>query len=410
MQIAARTPRKDWTVLYYLNGNNDLEPHLVKNLMDVEKVGSSDRVTIAAQLSRAPQKLVHGPGSRKKTRLDGDWTGMRRYVVNAHSSRTRLGSVPVHLQEHSPNHGEAATLRDFLRWGMENFPARHYMVVVGDHGKGFEGTGFDYLHKDVLDLKEFRQALEESGLKPDVLVMDACEMGAVEVAYQLRDSARYLVASEEIIGTQGLPHREFLQHLSAQPELKPEALARELVQISSEDSFDDVERGKDPAAEQLAAIRLGQMEPLANRLAELGKALASSSWSRTRLKELIEETQHFNLVSSQKPDSDYRDIAHFCQLLQAECPDAAVVLKAGAVEKALRAAVLENHCSGQELTDGNGLSVYLPAGKIPQASKAVKAPNGKEAFARSSLSYRELEFDRATGWSKWLDRRFGRSR
>ncbi|MBS2040211.1 hypothetical protein JST97_34810 [bacterium] len=390
--LISRAPKRDWTVLYYLNGNNDLQPDLVRNLIDLEKVGSTDQVTILAQLSRSPQK--------KPTRLDGDWTGMRRYEVGKGSSKSKIVSKPVYSQPESPNHGESQTLGDFLRWGMKNYPARHTMLVIGDHGKGFEGTGFDYLHKDVLDLKEFKAALGSS--KPDLLVMDACEMGSLEVAYQLRDSAGILVASEEVIGTMGLPHKDFLGHLVAHPKLTPQQLATDLVNLSADDSARRVDAGKPQSAEQLAAIRLGRVEALGEAMQGLGRSLAASAIPRSQLKEMIEETQHFNLDSESKPDSDYRDIAHFCQLLREQAGDVAEA--AARVEKALRATLLGNHCQGEELSDGNGLSVYLPAGKIKQSGR-VKAPDGKSVAGRQ-LKYQDLDFDRATGWSKWLDKRF----
>ena len=43
---------------------------------------------------------------------------------------------------------------------------------MGDHGQGFAGTGFDYLHKDVLDPAELKEALAQTPAKPDIVVMD----------------------------------------------------------------------------------------------------------------------------------------------------------------------------------------------------------------------------------------------
>lgn len=393
MQVTA-APKRDWTVLYYLNGNNDLQPDLVRNLIDVEKVGPTDQVTIVAQLSRAPEE--------KKSNLDGSWTGMRRYEISQSSGRRKLGSKPIHVQAESPNHGESATLADFLEWGMKNYPAKHTMLVIGDHGKGYQGTGFDYLHKDVLDLKEFQQSL--AGHKPDLLVMDACEMGAVEVAYQLRDSAKILVASEEIVGTKGLPHKDFLGHLIANPKQTPQQLAKDLIRLSADDTMNLLDKGKAPAAEQLAAIRLDRMQPLTDSLAELGRKLATSSIPRAQLKGLIEETQHFNLDSDQRPDCDYRDIAHFCRLLSEEVEDSSIQAAARKVEKALSGVLLANHNAGEELMEGNGLSVYLPSSPI-QAAPTMKSPGGKHTLPQ--LAYQELEFDRTTGWSQWLEKYFG---
>ena len=403
--MIVRTPRKDWTVLYYLNGNNDLEPNLVSNMIEAEKVGSSDQVNIVAQLSRAPQEVVHPKKGAKKTGLDGDWSGMRRYYVSHSSSRKKITSEVLTSSESPPNYGKSESLAEFLRWGMKNYPAKHTMVVLGDHGAGFAGTGFDYLHKDVLDLGELKDALGQAPRKPDIVVMDACEMGAAEVAYQIKDQAKLLIASEEVIGLGGLPHKLMLEHLQQNPDTTPTELARNIVRISSDDTYARLDRGKDPATEQLAALRLDGMPALAQSVSQLGKTLAQSAVSAESLKSLIEDTQSFNLGSRRKPDSDYRDLRHFSQLLQSECSDPAVQKAAARVEKALGRVVLENHCSGEELADGNGLSVYLPAGPI-RADKARMEPNGKSVVAHSDFAYQETDFDRATDWSGWLARKF----
>lgn len=407
---ALRPPRKEWTVLYWLNGNNDLEPHLVRNLMDTEKVGSSDQVNIVAQLSRPSQEVVHGPDSKKRTGLDGDWTGMRRYYINKGGSRTGLKNKAVEIQESSPNHGDPATLADFLKWGIEQYPAQRYMVVLGDHGKGFQGMGFDYLHRDVLDLGELKSALSQvqsqTGVKPDVLVMDACEMGAVEVAYQLRDQARYLVASEEIVGAVGLPHREVLSQLTADPARGAEEIAREWVEISAWDTESRVEKNKPEAAEQLAALDLGQMQVLGKALGQLSQTLATSTVPARELKKWIRQTQHFNLDHGQKPDSDYRDLRHFCSQLSQNCQDPAVLQAVARVEAALERAVLHNHAQGEaDVEDAHGLSVYLPAGPI-RDPKQVLAPNGGKPVTVSAFRYRDSDFDRDTGWSDWLEKKF----
>ncbi|MBT9586295.1 hypothetical protein IV102_23335 [bacterium] len=377
-----------------------MEPNLVANVIEAEKVGSNERVDIVVQLSRAPHHVVYGK-SAKSTGLDGDWSGVRRYCLTQSPSKKKIKSQPVASSDAPPNHGSSHTLSDFLRWGMENYPARHYMVVIGDHGQGFAGTGFDYLHKDVLDPGELKEALAQSPVKPDVVMMDACEMGAVEIAYQIREQAGILIASEEIIGLGGLPHRQLLEYLQQNPHSSPTQLARQIVSIASEDTINSVDRGKDPATEQLAALRLDRTPAMVESIADLGKALAKSKVSGARLKEIIGDTQSFNLGSQRKPDCDYRDLGHFATLLQDECDDPVVQEAAALVRKTLKAVVLENHCSGEEVSDGNGLSVYLPPHAI-EANPKRTAPNGKSVIAISDFTYEQTDFDQATGWSKWL--------
>src|SRR5690242_17620652 len=42
----------DWTVMVYMNGDNNLEPFALENFNDMAKVGSSDRINIIVQFDR----------------------------------------------------------------------------------------------------------------------------------------------------------------------------------------------------------------------------------------------------------------------------------------------------------------------------------------------------------------------
>ncbi|MBI2266305.1 MAG: hypothetical protein HYU64_14260 [Armatimonadetes bacterium] len=59
--------------------------------------------------------------------------------------------------------------------------------------------------KDALD-----QAREDTGVKPDVLGFNLCEMAQIEVADSLKDAADIMIASENIQYTPGWPLREVL--------------------------------------------------------------------------------------------------------------------------------------------------------------------------------------------------------
>lgn len=59
------------------------------------------------------------------------------------------------------------------------------MLVIADHGKGWEGLIQDDSHKGWMSVPQLRQALDTAqkatGQKLDVLGFDACQMASVEV-------------------------------------------------------------------------------------------------------------------------------------------------------------------------------------------------------------------------------------
>lgn len=394
-RIGAARPA-DWTVLVLLNGNNDLQPSLTRDLIDLESVGSSDSVRVVAQLTR-------GPGSKgEKGRLDGDWDGTRRYEVNRAPGPGRKRTLKSAVLEELPNqnHGDPSTLRDFLRWGMEKYPARHYAVVVGDHGKGFLGTGFDDVHRDTLRLPELREALSQSGLKPDVLVLDACLMGQLEVASELQDRAGYLVASEEILGRDGLPHADLLGWLAAHPEGSGRELSQALVDLSENDQIDRMEADQSDEAVQLSALDLSQVAGLEKACDRLAGLLLEERVPRATLKRLIGRTQRFNGQSRARPEQDFRDLGNFVDRLM-ESPrvtDPQVRRAARQVRSSLAEVVVRQQNAGDDVEQATGLSVYLPT----RYGREAKPRGTPRSEFEPTWGYQRTSFAAGTRWDEML--------
>lgn len=105
--------------------------------------------------------------------------------------------------------GAPDTLRDFLSYCGENYPAERYFLVLWDHGGGpLFGVCQDMLFpddsrgygNDMLNMFELKQALEESPFADkglDMIVFHACLMGSAEVASMIAPYAKYMVGSED---------------------------------------------------------------------------------------------------------------------------------------------------------------------------------------------------------------------
>jgi len=72
--IISSQPEKELTFLTYLDGSNNLGPYIMQNLIDMEKVGSTDNMNIVAQLSRfeIPTLTTHFFGEALKQVVQDD--------------------------------------------------------------------------------------------------------------------------------------------------------------------------------------------------------------------------------------------------------------------------------------------------------------------------------------------------
>jgi len=186
--LQAEASPDTWTIMVYLDADNDLEQYALNNFMQMSEVQNSAYVHIVVQLDR-----VSGYDSSY-----GDWTDCMRFNV---TQGTTPSSVPgKDLGE--VNMGDPGTLVDFVDWTHVCYPSSdHYVLILWDHGGDWMGVCEDNTSgNDRLTIAELDSALatikSDIGGPLDILGFDACAMGSVEVAYQFSQYTDYFVASE----------------------------------------------------------------------------------------------------------------------------------------------------------------------------------------------------------------------
>ncbi len=205
---------KEWTVLVYVNGKNDLEASGLYNVNKMELTGSDSSLNIVAELGRMS-------GQQNDVKFDGDWTGSRRFYVTKDTDEEKIKSK-VQQTFKNVDMGDWRHLVDFAKWGMKYYPAKHYALIVWNHGSGWittkglsanKGISYDFETKNHISTPELGAAMKEIG-KVDILSYDACLMQMAEVLYEVKDYADYVVGSEETVPGQGFPYDAILPAFS----------------------------------------------------------------------------------------------------------------------------------------------------------------------------------------------------
>lgn len=162
-------------------------------------------------------------------------------------------------------------LRDFFSRAFQN-DTGHRLLIIYSHGFGAKGL------KGV-PLITLRQNLEQylpkrSGAKPiDVLWMNSCYMASLEVAYEVRGIADYMMASEDAEFSSGKPFNE-LKSLEDGPEdvlQTVHSLGEKYIQ-----SYSIVEKGSQhkqvySSAATMSLIDLNKLPPLIKALSVMVK-------------------------------------------------------------------------------------------------------------------------------------------
>jgi len=176
----------EWTIMVYINGKNNLEEFALKDINEMEMVGSTDKINIVVELGR-----MDGYDAS-----DGDWKGVRRYLVKKDSDSSKINSLLVE-DLGMKDMGDYNSLISFGKWAKEKFPAKRYMLVVWNHGSGWtkggkpiitKGISYDEQSGNHINTPQLGLALKEIG-KVDVYGSDACLMQMAEVDYEIKDYA-----------------------------------------------------------------------------------------------------------------------------------------------------------------------------------------------------------------------------
>ena len=283
--ISTPPPKAKWTVLNYCAADNNLYAYIYDDAASMEKSGSNNSVQLVTQLD-------HQGGGAYRYRVEQD--------RESGPEAERHIDSPV-LQSLGPvNMSDPKTLSDFLTWGIKSFPAEHYMLVIADHGKGWEGLIQDDSHKGWMSIPQLKQALDTAqkatNQKLDVLGFDACQMASVEVASEVKDYAKFMIASQALEGREGWPYSQILgqgqladihqAHL-----FKSDVEARQVVDLVVQSAAE----AKD-VLPTMSAFDLSKMSELEKSLKNFSSVLASSGGSGLQLRELRAKTQTFGFV------------------------------------------------------------------------------------------------------------------
>lgn len=244
-----------WTVMVYLDADNNLDPYAYVDVAEMEAVGSTASVNVVIL-----------------------WD---RYTDPANLYRVTKGGIEVakgfRLNGQEVNMGSADTLEAFVGFSIQTYPASKYALILWDHGDDFRGFAWDEhpsegaTQDDFMTHDEIVVALKSTHL--DILAFDGCVMSNLEVAYEYVARGLpidFLVASEIYIPNQGFAYDGLLQAIADHPDLGVYDFAKAVV-----DSYMYYYRGGGWQV-GLSVVRMSAVADLVSSIGRLTTALTEN--------------------------------------------------------------------------------------------------------------------------------------
>ena len=397
--LRAINPEKEYTFIIFMAADNDLHRFALKNIMQMEAVGSNENINIIVQLNT--------PGYFNKT---------MRYVV--HKGKRFLVQADGPAPTQKLNSGSPQTLIDCAEWAMKYYPAKNLVINFWNHGSGCwdpgvskiintcdlfhvnsetkmleldrdieyidhieeqnksekqqRGICFDETYKSYMSNQDVKYALSEihhrilGGKKIAAVWFDACLMSMVEIANLCKDHAEYLIASEDVEYASGsnyqLVFSPFINKV-----LSPKEFACHVVE-SFEKAYQQITRDYTQSA-----VDLSQVNRIETNIDLVSQQLLSALQNQQNksVGSLLKQCKS-RLLCTCFEEPSFIDLRHFYINLQANLWQ--INLTSLAQETAVKAALsrlLEQginlinsavvaNAAGSNLRGACGLAIYFP--------------------------------------------------
>ena len=196
-----------WTYAIYMDGDNSLETYWAgASLPLLEAAPASASVNIVAFVDL------------------GSTSGMTVQKISGTTVTTVLTAPEMNM-------GNPATLTWCINQAAALFPSTYLVLSMWDHGYGWNYVCKDDTSGDSLSMQELQAGIANAGKRIDVLAFDCCNMGNIEVAYQvsLTNLVSYMVGSEETVPGNGFPYDKMLTRLVTTPSMLPRDFSMAMV-------------------------------------------------------------------------------------------------------------------------------------------------------------------------------------
>jgi len=417
----AATPR-EWTVMVYMNGKNNLEPDALANFHAMAAVGSTEKVAVLAQLGR--------PKKRRHTDADGNWSGVYRFVIEKDMDPLPDKGTNVEALGESIDMGSTDCLRSFVKWARATYPANRYMLVIWNHGQGWrfqlaknenlraaasrgdtgsiplpatladappvggyravssdDDTGSILYNKQIQDVVE----AEFKARKLDLLGYDACLMAMLETAYAFSPSTEVMVASQDLEPAAGWDYEAWLAPLVAKPQMSAEDVAKKVV-----DGYEVLNKNK--YFTTLSALRLNGIRQSSASLSSFADAMRAAPMQER--KALLDARLTLKSYGdwANPPLFTSVDLVSLLSRYEQSTANSSLRASAALARQSLKAHVLRNYASTRSTGPygSEGIAIYFP-----RSQRDFKADPYHDGYLKNNKKY-PVDFVRNETWADLL--------
>jgi carboxypeptidase T len=365
-----RALKAEWTFIVYMSGDNNLEGDGIRDINEMEMVGSNPYVNIVVQFDR---KIGEDDSN-------GNWKDTRRFLIMKDDDENNITS-PMIENLNEKNMGHPQTFLDFVNWTIDNYPAERYFLDIWGHGRGWRGVSVD--NSDWLEMGEIKSILPHFKERIDVVGFDNCNMAMIEVYTTFLGYVDYIVGSEKEEDAWGWPYDVIFSELMENPQISPVNFSTFIVEFYVEWAVNN-----SIYSATASVVDMSYLHEVINRTDEFAREL---NWTFALYSDEIDWAISMTEGYAKPPNPN--DLYHFLERIEEKVPNTPIKIKAQNVRKSIENLVVaERHLSKSSdpfvkvVDNAHGISVWLYQGGTPSIFS----------------EYQTLDFAKLTHWDEFL--------
>lgn len=410
----------DYTIILYATGGTTLDDELVANLNQVKQHGYSSKVRFTGLVKFSAEfQAEEGKQGTRLINLVSDST-----VV---LENTQYADATFRMD--NPDN-----LTAFIKNAKERMPANKYVLVLWDHGSGFNRTDDQpisvpstrgLLSDDnckvndsdaIMSMYQLEEGLKNAGTKFELLYWDMCLMNMMETDTQIRDYATYILGSAHLVPSSGGCYTDLINTLEKHADIP--SFAAEYIPIviqtwkgsnaTPERAESTTEDTKEEDASQtkgcdLALVDVSKIDGVltawknyAGRLVEIRSGLKDA-----------EKLANFNKIQSESlyrfdTDQAFYDMDNYAARVANSYGDEALKTLSSNLTAALNEMLLVRDSFDAVTNPATGkTSIGIVWLKSWEYNADAYTLDGVTNYGYTTI-YPMLAFDKATSWSKFL--------
>lgn len=422
------TPAK-YTIMLYGCGGSNVDGQLEGALDDAVKAlgveSNQVRFTVMYSMSKTDKEFQKAyRGEKGKT---------YRYELSKDTDLTQAGYRSKYFYKNASEVElyKVSTLVDYIKWAKETAPAENYIIEFVNHGGGFDlntetltkGIAYDDNHKGKdgsdtgIAIITIAEALKTAGVHMKAIYWYGCLMGQLEVLSEVAPYCDYQFTSSHVAYIHNCHIVGLIDALNANPnDFEAAALAHKKIlegngPQNDQNSFlydfahatDDKTKQVVPVNGDFGCWRSAKVAAINEQVKKLA-TLLTEVYPTEGSKLLVDYATSW--VYLYEMEYGYADVLDYAQKL-AESLEGEAKTKAQTIATDLKKAINDAcvyRLSGVYLKDAKGQLVTTKEGTF---SLGISLYAGKCAddsqYTNYGANYKASAFDKAVGWSKWMD-------